>query len=76
MRAVWLDNDYSLMPYAPQDDYERLYIASYLRISGVDQGHAADRAPDARITTLTELPAAVDGIGSLPVINECMECAT
>jgi HAD superfamily hydrolase (TIGR01509 family) len=74
MRTVWLDNDYTAMPYVPLDDYERRYIESYLRISGVDQDYAVSDAPDARITTLTELPAAVIGIESLSVTNECMEC--
>ena len=76
MRTVWLDNDYTKMPYSPLDDYERLYIGSYLRISGVDQDHRDGRAPDARITTLLELPAAIAGIEASPVTNQCMECAT
>jgi FMN phosphatase YigB (HAD superfamily) len=76
MRTVWLDNDYSQMPYAPQDEYERLYIASYLRISGVDQRYLDGAAPDARITTLGELPAAVGGLARQLVTSERVECVT
>jgi HAD superfamily hydrolase (TIGR01509 family) len=76
MRAIWMDNDYSKMSYTPADDYERQYIESYLRISGVDQQHLEGASPDDRITTLAELPAAVAAIGASPVTNECMECAT
>jgi len=76
MRTVWLDNDYTKMPYVPLDEYERQYIASYLRISGVDQAYGDQDAPDARIATLSELPAAVAGIASSPVGNECMECVS
>lgn len=74
MGTVWLDNDYSRMAYRPQDDYERLYIESYLRISGVDQRYPVDGGPDARITTLAELPAAVAGL--VLRSNERVECMT
>ncbi|MCU0607721.1 MAG: HAD family hydrolase [Candidatus Edwardsbacteria bacterium] len=76
MRTVWLDNDYSLMPYAPQDEYERRYIASYLRISGVDQRLLPGGAPDARITNPAELPAAVAALAYRPVNSERVECTT
>jgi len=76
MRTIWLDNDFSRMPYNPQDDYERLYIESYLRISGVDQRMLPAAAPDVRIRHLAELPAAADGLAGRANRSECMESAT
>ena len=73
MRTVWLDNDYRKMPYAPADDYERLYIKSYLRISGVDQRFGSDDAPDVVIASLGELPAAVDNISRTVIRRTTME---
>lgn len=62
-RTVWLDMDFRKMDYAPPDEYERLYIESYLRITGVDQGIKAESdRPDAVIRELGELPGALNSI--------------
>lgn len=74
MRTVWLDNDYSRMPYRPRDDHERLYIESYLRISGVDQRLLPGAEPDARIAALGELPSAVAALAARA--TERVECMT
>ncbi len=64
-RTVWLDMDFRKMNYAPLDEYERLYIESYLRITGIDQNinTEADR-PDVAIKELNELPGAVNSINT------------
>lgn len=74
MRTVWLDNDYTAMPYEPQDDYERKYIESYLRITGLDQNYGSEDGPDARINDLRGLPAAVEAIGRKMMRDNCAEC--
>ncbi len=65
MRTVWLNMDYRLMDYQPADNYERLYIESYLRITGIDQSYkGSEYEPDAVITDLEELPQAIESISA------------
>jgi HAD superfamily hydrolase (TIGR01549 family) len=65
MRAVWLNMNYRLMDYQPADDYEKLYIESYLRITGIDQSYeGSDYEPDAVITNLDELLPAIESISA------------
>jgi HAD superfamily hydrolase (TIGR01549 family) len=65
MKTVWLDQDFRTMSYQPKDDYERLYIQSYLKITGIDQGikNQQDR-PDEIIRTIDQLPAALGRISA------------
>jgi len=65
MKTVWLDQDFRTMSYQPQDDYERLYIQSYLKITGIDQGikNKQDQ-PDEIIKTIEQLPAALSRISA------------
>ncbi len=61
MRAIWLNMDYSKMDYQPADKYERLYIDSYLRITGIDQSYKdSGYEPDAVVTELGDLPKAIE----------------
>ncbi|HAD82109.1 MAG: hypothetical protein A2509_02500 [Candidatus Edwardsbacteria bacterium RIFOXYD12_FULL_50_11] len=63
MRAVWLNMDFHLMNYQPADDYERLYIESYLRITGIDQSYkGSGYEPDGVIASLGELPRTIGSI--------------
>jgi 5'-nucleotidase len=65
MRTVWLDQDFNAMSYQPRDDYERLYIQSYLRITGIDQGIKGPQdQPDEIIRTIDQLPAALSRISA------------
>lgn len=65
MKTVWLDQDFRAMSYQPRDDYERLYIQSYLKITGIDQGIKGplDR-PDEIIRTIAQLPEALSRISA------------
>ena len=63
MRTVWLNMDYRQMDYQPADNYERLYIESYLRITGIDQSYkGSGYEPDAAANNLEELPQAIESI--------------
>jgi HAD superfamily hydrolase (TIGR01549 family) len=63
MRTVWLNMDYHQMDYQPADNYEKLYIESYLRITGIAQSYkGSGYEPDAVIKNLGELPQAVESI--------------
>lgn len=63
MRAIWLDMDYSNMDYQPADEYERLYIESFSRITGIDQSYKDSiYKPDAVINDLSELPEAIESV--------------
>lgn len=61
MKAIWLDMDYSKMEYQPEDDYERLYIQSYLKVTGIDQSYKGTmQEPDLVIHKLEELPKSIE----------------
>ncbi|MBU1356361.1 MAG: HAD family hydrolase [Candidatus Edwardsbacteria bacterium] len=63
MRALWLNMDFRQMDYQPADNYEKLYIESYLRITGIDQSYeGSGYEPDAVIKNLEELPRAIESI--------------
>jgi len=63
MRAIWLNMDFRQMDYQPADNYEKLYIESYLRITGIDQSYKGSvYEPDAAIKNLGELPQAIESI--------------
>jgi len=61
MKAIWLDMDYRDMDYRPEDDYERLYIQSYLKVTGIDQSYKGTmQEPDLVIHKLEELPKSIE----------------
>lgn len=65
MRTVWLDQDFRAMAYVPKDEYERLYIQSYLKITGIDQGIKGPQdRPDEIIRTIGQLPEALSRISA------------
>ncbi|MBI4726704.1 HAD family hydrolase [candidate division TA06 bacterium] len=65
MKTVWLDQDFRAMSYQPKDNYERLYIQSYLKITGIDQGIKGPQdRPDEIIQTIDQLPEALSRISA------------
>ena len=63
MKAIWLDLNHRLMEYRPADEYERLYIESYLKITGINQDQRSPGLePDYIIKSLSDLPRAVDSL--------------
>jgi len=65
MKTIWLDQDFRNMSYDPKDDYERSYIQSYLKITGIDQGIKGPQdQPDDIIQTIDQLPAALGRVSA------------
>lgn len=63
MRTVWLDLNLRDMDYQPEDQYERLYMESYHRVTGIDRDTSApDSRPDATARDVRDLPRAVAGV--------------
>lgn len=63
MRTVWLDLDLRYMDYQPEDEYERLYMESYHRVTGIDRDTSDPASrPDAMAREAGELPLAVAGV--------------
>lgn len=65
MKTVWLDQDFRTISYAPENDHERLYAQSYIKITGIDQGIKGPQdRPDEIIQTIDQLPAALSRIST------------
>jgi FMN phosphatase YigB (HAD superfamily) len=63
MKTIWLDLDLRDMDYQPEDEYERLYMESYHRVTGIDRDISAPASqPDAMVQDVRELPRAVAGV--------------
>jgi len=65
MKTVWLDQDFRTISYAPENDHERLYAQSYIKITGIDQGIKGPQdRPDEIIQTIDQLPEALSRIST------------
>ena len=61
MKAIWIDMDFMDMDYHPVDEYERLYIESYHRVTGIDQSYKGTiHESDSVIHKLEDLPQSIE----------------
>jgi HAD superfamily hydrolase (TIGR01509 family) len=67
MRTVWVCPDIRDKGYEPPDELARLYFESQLRcgVSRVAPG-SAEEEPDAMVTTIDQIPAAVVSVDAAP----------